>query len=51
MRKTAADEQTPREHQARTDEPTRIATDQEVKRAADRAIERNREALKELAKW
>jgi len=35
----------------RNEEPKRIATDEEVKRAADRAIERNREALTELARW
>jgi len=32
-------------------EPARVATSEEAKHAADRAIECNREALTELAKW
>ena len=51
MRKTDADTRTTRDRSRTQEEPTRFATSDEVERAADRAIERNREALTELAKW
>ena len=51
MRKTDADARTARDNRESGEAPTRVATDEEVRRAADRAIERNREALTELAKW
>ena len=53
MRKRDVDKPTCDNAQVRpaTPEAERTATAEELKHAADRAIERNREALTELAKW
>lgn len=53
MRRSDAGKPTARHPRESTKEPelTQVATAEEAKQAADRAIERNREALTELARW
>ncbi|MBD3293725.1 MAG: hypothetical protein GF393_12435 [Armatimonadia bacterium] len=51
MRKSDADVQTTEEREERTEEASECTISEEIERAADRAIERNREALTELADW